>query len=470
MKKKRMRRRILIALGVFLLLWGAWRIFVWQMASQEQARFEARGYTLDLEELAERYAAPLPEENAAEYYRQAGAAIGDMSALSNQIDNELRDMKPGENGAWEFSPKLQQLFEEWPARMEKGAPFFEKAAACAESRWYDARQFENARPIEPSYYRLQQLLFWNLRYATVAGEPEWIHDASAVASGFLRSMTSEPFFEYAGTYFYARKRMAESAPVLDPAYPNTQSYLDALRAIADDSGDPLPVREIISVEAARLHAILERPSAWRRTGGPLFDSATLTGQLLRNDLLEAIWPSVAGALGLGDLARYQFLRFTNRLLDAYDLPAPARSRVLSEQMIELESRRGFLFQVSNFWALEQFVGFYGDYQRHQSQFASLRVAVAIQYFHRAQNRMPHTLDELVPAYIDAMPEDSAAPGLPMVYVVEEGFYAVYSRGYNGVDDTTYDYRGGELFFHEMDVGVAMEIPGLWKSPQNADDP
>ena len=62
-----------------------------------------------------------------------------------------------------------------------------------------------------------------------------------------------------------------------------------------------------------------------------------------------------------------------------------------------------------------------------------RVALAIESFRRETGRLPQTLQELVPKYLDALPKDVFS-GSRLRYVLDENGYRVYSVGPDGNDD------------------------------------
>lgn len=65
------------------------------------------------------------------------------------------------------------------------------------------------------------------------------------------------------------------------------------------------------------------------------------------------------------------------------------------------------------------------------------VAVAIERFRRDQNRLPTTLPELVPTYLNGIPADPFTGG-PLLFQATAGAYTIYSVGPNKNDD------GGDL--------------------------
>ena len=61
------------------------------------------------------------------------------------------------------------------------------------------------------------------------------------------------------------------------------------------------------------------------------------------------------------------------------------------------------------------------------------LAVAIERYHRLNNELPGSLDDLLPAYIDSIPQDPFTGG-KLMYNLDGEIYTVYSAGSNRLDD------------------------------------
>jgi len=80
-------------------------------------------------------------------------------------------------------------------------------------------------------------------------------------------------------------------------------------------------------------------------------------------------------------------------------------------------------------------------------------ALAIEQFRRKHDRLPETLDELVPEFLDAVPIDPF-DGKPLRYVVREDAYVIYSIGRDRADD------GGEILDEVDEDGWEVENPDV----------
>ncbi len=71
-------------------------------------------------------------------------------------------------------------------------------------------------------------------------------------------------------------------------------------------------------------------------------------------------------------------------------------------------------------------------RRHGAGRDATRVALAIQRFRLAHDRLPKMLDELTPKFLNQLPLDPYG-GAPLRYRIDSGEYVVYSIGKDGVD-------------------------------------
>ena len=77
-------------------------------------------------------------------------------------------------------------------------------------------------------------------------------------------------------------------------------------------------------------------------------------------------------------------------------------------------------------------------------------AIAVQRYHLASGKLPETLSQLVPAYLDGVPEDPF-DGRPLRYKKLAEGYVVYSIGHDGKDD------GGKEVDKQSDPDVTFTL-------------
>ncbi len=99
--------------------------------------------------------------------------------------------------------------------------------------------------------------------------------------------------------------------------------------------------------------------------------------------------------------------------------------------------------------------------RDEARYRCLTVALAAQAYFRDHGEFPEKADELVPDYLDEIPDDLYSPTpAPLLYRRDGNGAVVYSRFINGIDDggreIEYDERttAGDL----LDFGYRIRNP------------
>lgn len=74
------------------------------------------------------------------------------------------------------------------------------------------------------------------------------------------------------------------------------------------------------------------------------------------------------------------------------------------------------------------------YHAYYCALGVLRAAAALKLYQKEKKKLPAKLDELVPAWLDAVPADTFNKGAPLAYAAEKKKFVVYSLGPDGKDD------------------------------------
>jgi hypothetical protein len=98
--------------------------------------------------------------------------------------------------------------------------------------------------------------------------------------------------------------------------------------------------------------------------------------------------------------------------------------------------------------------------RNEADRHATRIAVAIERFRLREGRLPATTDELVPEYLDGLPNDPYSSGSKLRYRVDPAEYLVYSVGSNGVDDGGVSEPEG----WPVDIVVRVRIQNAQRNP------
>lgn len=149
--------------------------------------------------------------------------------------------------------------------------------------------------------------------------------------------------------------------------------------------------------------------------------------------------------GLNDLYAVGALDYMNAHLAAVRRPYAERSFALRE--LADESLKGF---ISFYFVFEGNYAHWNDLELNWfAERSACLASMAIERYRLAHGTLPDSLDALVPTYLEAVPADPFAEA-PMRYVKREVGYVVYSVGRNEVDDggsrevSRYPRHGGPL--------------------------
>lgn len=154
------------------------------------------------------------------------------------------------------------------------------------------------------------------------------------------------------------------------------------------------------------------------------------------------------ALGLADRDGIAYIDFINDYIDIASLPLHQRqsaSEIVDDKLRKI-SKTHILFHIyspRHSW-ITRF------YLRNIAQVRAARAGIAVQRYRLANGNLPNTLEDLVPSYIDAVPEDPY-DGRTIRYDELETGFVVYSIGEDKKDD------GGK----ERPTGRGKKRPPSW---------
>jgi hypothetical protein len=136
-------------------------------------------------------------------------------------------------------------------------------------------------------------------------------------------------------------------------------------------------------------------------------------------------------LGLCYRDTLAFIDLMQKLIDAMDLPNPERLDAFKavQESINAGGRGGILTDM--IWPIRIYL--LNIDVRHLALLRTTQTALAVERYRLAEGRLPKSLDDLVPAYIDAIPDDPF-DGSPLKYRVRQSGYVVYSVGQDLTDE------------------------------------
>ena len=136
-------------------------------------------------------------------------------------------------------------------------------------------------------------------------------------------------------------------------------------------------------------------------------------------------------LGLCYRDELAFIDLMQDLIDAMDLPNPQRLTAFKriEESINTGGRGGTLTGI--IWPIHTYL--FNIDVRHLANLRTTQTALAVERYRLTEGRLPKSLDNLVPAYMDAIPDDPF-DGSPLKYRVRQSGYVVYSVGEDQTDE------------------------------------
>jgi hypothetical protein len=188
-----------------------------------------------------------------------------------------------------------------------------------------------------------------------------------------------------------------------------------------------------TVSNAEDFASMSRAFAGERCMGISFfrNPTVLNQELFGRKMLPAPILELYKALGLADRDAVVYLDLMNDYMETTQLPLGQRQR--AADTIEAKLRATSKTHILLHGFMKAFSRFITINIRGIAQLRAARVGLAIQRYRLATDKLPDTLDDLVPTYLDAVPKDPF-DGSEFRYKKLESGFVVYSVGEDKIDD------------------------------------
>jgi len=440
----RRRRKLKVShilIVLLLIAVCAFVVFRLSVRSKLRARIEAiqaAGYPVTLAELNEWYTIPEGAENAADTLIEAFLCYYEWNRT------ELESLPVA--GREELPARTEPLAEEtkglvaqYLADNQQALELLHKAASMEHSRY----------PVDFSVglgYRMYH--FSDLRKGAILLKLEAVlHAENNKSQLAARSVTS---------IFGIARSLAKEPTVI------SRLYLTVCRGLAVSSLERIINRTEFTdeqlLELGKAFADAEYISALPRAfigeqcrGIYVFKNPTIFSSDLvgRKMLLPAPILELYKALGLADRDAIIYIDLMNDYMNTTGLPLHQRQEAADVIQTKLNrtSKTHILlhmFRPDYFWVTR-------SYLRNIAQLRTARVGLAVQRYRLATGNLPDTLADLVPTYLDAVPEDPF-DGRSLRYEELETGFVVYSVGEDRRDD------GGK---ERLPTGKRKKTPSSW---------
>jgi len=396
---------------------------------EQIAAIRARGEPVYLKDLARE---PVPDElNAVTYYRRAA---GHPLVSGSDGDEEMRRLADAK-GYWanrDFRREHREEFERIRAVAEAEVlPIVAQARGLSRSDWGIEYGVSPAIEFDPftdgvgDAMRLGKLLSAVAMQAAEDGDIKAACRAFQDARGLAKTVFGEPiliaYLTGLGVESISPATLEQIAPELVLNGPGEREAIEELlSSLVDDSIVREGLRSAMIGERACHIGVMERLKA-----GEEMHTALPDFYVSHNERV--------------------IIRYMNQALEAAGARTwpEAKRRLPDEDVVE---KRGKIGRILNLFAdilIPSSSGVFKLHFRHLAERQMAATALAIRLYELDHGKRPKTLDEIVPDYLPAVPDDPFSAGpQPIHYLPDADPPLLYSVGENGEDD------GGEFAVDE----------------------
>lgn len=424
---RRSRRRLLLAvfglagaaaLGLAALNWRGE-----SSIREEVAGIRAKGEPVTPEEVADRFPAPAPAEDAALSYGRAGETL--KAAVSDQAYRDRVQAVNEHPAGARFSGELHQWMEGYLAEHAEGLRLLHEAAKRPPVRFnLDLRRgFEAPLPNLLELRGSAQLLQLEAYVAAENGDGALAADAVLAALAMDAIMRDSPILIMQMIRLALRGMACETVRRILPMGVLSEAQLASIQdALAETYNPEALTNALIGERAMGLHA-LNHPQQFLpqlRDADRWFPGAgSLAAGVVRMSM-------TAG----GDRERY--LRLMTRMVDASRLPVPEALARMGEIGGDIVRERRLLPNMADM-IIPNLLRCEIQQAKGDAFLRCAMAALATGRFRLAEGRLPADLRELTPVFLPAVPQDPFDGG-PLRFFADEQVLTLYSIGENLVDD------------------------------------
>ena len=421
-RKKKVFQTLIILLIVIIAVFALFRITVRSKLNARLDAIRAAGYPATCAELDAWYTIPESAENAADTFRDS------FSHLDKWEENRKRKLLPIVGEA-ELPPRTEPLTEEtksliaqYLADNRQALELLHKGAAVEHSRYpIDlSKGFEALMPDLSNIRESARLLKLEAILDAENDKPEQAADSIKSSFGLARSLSKEPILVSQLVRIACQALAVSTLEYTINRTEFTDKQLTDLGRTLVNAEDPCAMPRAFVGERCAGLSIFKMPAAQIKQVAD-GDSSSLA----------VIAFSLYKFSGLADTDAVMYADLMGDYLKAIQLPPYKRQDAVDAVSKRVDSvskihvlLRLFMPALSRVTTLEV---------RSIAQLHTARAGLAVQRYRLAAGRLPDTLAELVPAYLDAVPKDPF-DGKELRYKKLETGFVVYSIGEDGSDD------------------------------------
>ena len=390
-------------------------LFTWEryMFSRQQDRWRAAGFPANGVELNAWYVTPPPGENAADVYEEAAKRYDESLKNTLPAYNPMITEPPANEP---FPPGLLAAYEAYIASNQIALSLLEKAATMPRARFPGS--YATSSPPHGDYGTMRRGVYLMLHSAktnAIKGNSTRAVDEIIHAIRILDSLRFEPSSFTLVLRLACRGHAVRAVEDLLMRTDLTDDDIQRLdRELArSQAHDSESIERMAIGDRAMVGRLLTTPLTYIELGGPRFPVCYMVSGIREGDV--RILGEITGELGEISKRRGYAMHLATEDL---------RQRAIHVPSPYFFSRSFASLYPNTLRAIE-----YSDVEIN-----AVRVTLSIARYrldHRGE--LPAKLEELVPKYLDAVPEDPI-DGKPMRYARLPRGFTVYSVGLNGMDD------------------------------------
>ena len=439
-KSKHTRRRFKIWHGIvvlLLLLFVLFRISGGYKLKKRLQTLQGRGHPVTLEELDRMYSLPAGAQNAADVY---------LAAFSNYKEWDRDAMRaipilgraslPGRTEPLDASTR--EFVNRFLSDNEQALSLLHKAASIEHCRYPD----DFTQVSNPIRYRRYDMgndvrvaaLLLSLE-ALIAFEDKDVDKflASISASLALARSLNGPMMIHRSTHDDALRDTYRSIERAINRTPLTDEQLLRLSALVKESDNDKGFKRALLVEQCLgLHKFI----------APLAEVSKRIGEQ-DNSLLRKL--IISRMLGLNSRHALGYIDLMQKSIDALELPDPDRFKAFESVRQSAPGDSQGRYIIREVLTLEREID-------RQARDRVTLAGLAVERFRLAEGHLPQSLDNLVPGYMEVMPEDPFN-GENLRYRRLKTGFVVYS-----VNDDLSDNGGAEINSKKRDPGGSKLLP------------
>ncbi len=424
-KKRPLWRRILRGMGitaavliaVVVLVWSIWNYTATKSLRNELARIRAAGEPLTFKELKEGLPEIDEKENAGRYYA-AALELQICSSISSAYD-DLREKYLIASESQKDKAILDKVGEALEANREV-LELLDRAANMPQHDWDSRIEYGMAacmRRLGPIRI-LAKMLSMRCKYLIIKGDPDGAVNSIISALKMAGSQKRQPIL----VVYLVRKSCVALACsdvryVLENSRPS-EAVLTKLQQILLEHDLPQALVRVMMAERVYANSLMINVMP-----DDIKQQLRADGSMAN---LQGRWPVNIGRSPFTKQMAVGYLHNIAEFIEVVRKPWPG----IYHASKKYASRDKSLFGRLSAPALARTVVIHG---RYLALVRWARAAIAVHRYQRDNGKVPDTLQDLVPKYINAVPQDPFS-GREMLYKHDQDGYVIYSVGDNLKDD------------------------------------